>query len=89
MKNNVKRWKQQRLGYASYDVDKYDDYSDSNLQYTSYEKDGSVNRYKYQNLIYIIQSHLNLFLHYVKDLMDNLHFYIQQVLNKLEHSHQD
>lgn len=34
-------------GYASYDVDKYDDYSDSNLQYTSYEKDGSVNRYKY------------------------------------------
>ncbi len=32
-------------GYASYDVDKYDDYSDSNLQYTSYEKDGSVNRY--------------------------------------------
>ncbi len=33
------------LGYASYDADKYDDYSDSNLQYTSYEKDGSVNRY--------------------------------------------
>lgn len=32
-------------GYASYDVDKYDDYSDSNLQYTSYEKSGSVNRY--------------------------------------------
>lgn len=27
--------------------DKYDDYNDSNLQYTSYEKDGSVNRYKY------------------------------------------
>lgn len=23
-------------GYASYDVDKYDDDSDSNLQYTSY-----------------------------------------------------
>lgn len=34
-------------GYANYDVDKYDDYSDSNLQYPSYEKDGSVNRYKY------------------------------------------
>ena len=32
-------------GYASYDVDRYDDYSDSNLQYTSYEKSGSVNRY--------------------------------------------
>lgn len=32
-------------GYASYDVDKYDDDSDSNLQYTSYEKDGSVNKY--------------------------------------------
>lgn len=32
-------------GYASYDVDKYDDYSDSNLQYTSYEKSGSVNKY--------------------------------------------
>jgi len=32
-------------GYASYDVDRYDDYSDSNLQYTSYEKNGSVNRY--------------------------------------------
>lgn len=32
-------------GYASYDVDKYDDYSDNNLQYTSYEKSGSVNRY--------------------------------------------
>lgn len=34
-----------KWGYASYDVDRYDDYSDSNLQYTSYEKDGSVNRY--------------------------------------------
>ena len=32
-------------GYASYDVDRYDDYSDSNLQYTSYEKSGSVNKY--------------------------------------------
>lgn len=32
-------------GYASYDVDRYDDYSDSDLQYTSYEKSGSVNRY--------------------------------------------
>lgn len=32
-------------GYASYDIDRYDDYSDSNLQYTSYEKSGSVNRY--------------------------------------------
>lgn len=32
-------------GYASYDVDRYNDYSDSNLQYTSYEKGGSVNRY--------------------------------------------
>ena len=32
-------------GYASYDVDKYDDYSDSNLGYTSYEKNGSVNKY--------------------------------------------
>ena len=32
-------------GYASYDVDRYDDYSDSNLQYTSYEKGGAVNRY--------------------------------------------
>lgn len=32
-------------GYASYDVDKQNDYSDSNLQYTSYEKSGSVNRY--------------------------------------------
>ena len=31
-------------GYASYDVDRYTDYSDSNLQYTSYEKSGSVNR---------------------------------------------
>lgn len=32
-------------GYASYDVDKFNDYSDSNLQYTSYEKNGSVNKY--------------------------------------------
>ena len=32
-------------GYASYDIDREDDYSDSNLQYTSYEKNGSVNRY--------------------------------------------
>lgn len=34
-----------KWGYASYDVDRYDDYSDSNLQYTSYEKSGSVNKY--------------------------------------------
>lgn len=32
-------------GYATYDVDRSDDYSDSNLQYTSYEKSGSVNKY--------------------------------------------
>lgn len=31
-------------GYASYNIDRDDD-SDSNLQYTSYEKNGSVNRY--------------------------------------------
>ena len=30
-------------GYASYDVDRYDDYSDSNLGYTSYENNGKVN----------------------------------------------
>lgn len=38
---NSREW-----GYASYDVDKSDDYSDSNLQYTSYEKSGAVNRYR-------------------------------------------
>lgn len=32
-------------GYASYDVDRYDDYSDSNLGYTSYENNGKVNKY--------------------------------------------
>lgn len=31
-------------GYASYDVDKYDDYSDSNLGYTSYENNGKIIR---------------------------------------------
>ena len=32
-------------GYAFYDVDRYDDYSDSNLGYTSYEDNGKVNKY--------------------------------------------
>lgn len=32
-------------GYASYDVDKYEDYSDSNLGYTSYENNNKVNKY--------------------------------------------
>lgn len=37
--------KGRKWGYASYDVDRYDDYSDSNLGYTSYENSGSVNKY--------------------------------------------
>ncbi|MBQ9023607.1 MAG: hypothetical protein IJ105_00120 [Bacilli bacterium] len=37
--------KNREWGYASYDVDRYDDYSDSNIGYTSYEKNGSVNKY--------------------------------------------
>ena len=32
-------------GYASYDVDRYDDYGDDNLGYTSYENGGEVNKY--------------------------------------------
>ena len=37
--------KNERWGYASYDVDKYDDYRDSNLQYTRYDSNGSVKRF--------------------------------------------
>ncbi len=43
--SNKKGGNNRDQGYASYDVDRFDDYSDSNLQYTSYEKSGSVNRY--------------------------------------------
>ena len=46
MSENKKGGQNRDWGYASYDIDRYDDYSDSNLQYTSYEKNGSVNRYK-------------------------------------------
>ena len=44
-KDTSKGGRNRDWGYASYDVDKFNDYSDSNLQYTSYEKSGSVNRY--------------------------------------------
>ncbi len=43
--SNSKGGNNRDWGYASYDVDRYEDYNDSNLQYTSYEKRGSVNRY--------------------------------------------
>ena len=42
-----------KWGYASYDVDRYDDYSDSNLGYTRYSGDKVVLLlfYRHHNII--------------------------------------